>query len=110
MLAICASGWVNERTYWMKAWMSPTVMARRAARYPPSTAITTYDTLPTKPMIGIIRPDRNCDFHAEAYRTSLNPSNRATLAASALNALATRCPPYISSTCPLTCPRYSCCS
>ena len=26
MLAICVIGWVNERTYWMKAWISPMAM------------------------------------------------------------------------------------
>ncbi len=26
MLAIWEIGWVNERTYWMKAWISPMVM------------------------------------------------------------------------------------
>jgi hypothetical protein len=35
MLAIWVIGWVNERTYWMNAWISPTVIALRIASQPP---------------------------------------------------------------------------
>ena len=38
MLAICVIGWVNERTYWMKAWISPTVMV------PLDRQVTAQDT------------------------------------------------------------------
>jgi len=32
MLASWVIGWVKERMYWMKAWISPMVMALRTAR------------------------------------------------------------------------------
>ena len=40
------SGIENLREYWMKAWMSPIVMAPLATRRPPTTATITYWRLP----------------------------------------------------------------
>ncbi len=39
--ASCVRGWVKWRTYWMKAWMSPTVMAFCTASHPPRTLTAT---------------------------------------------------------------------
>ena len=33
----------------------------------PTTQTATYPRLPIKVMSGIIRPDKNCDFHALVY-------------------------------------------
>ena len=41
---------------------------------------------------------------------SLNLLNFLSDSRSRLNAFIMTCPPYISSTCPLMCPRYSCCA
>ncbi|MBV6393464.1 MAG: hypothetical protein KPEEDBHJ_02705 [Anaerolineales bacterium] len=40
-------------------------------------------------MIGIIMPERNCDFHAESYRMLFDWSNLAMLSASPLKAFMT---------------------
>jgi len=42
-------------------------------------------------MIGIIMPDKNCDFQAEPYNVSFNSSNCSTLRASPLKAFTTMC-------------------
>ena len=57
-------GWVKFFTYWMNAWISPTVMAPWAANMLPESATPTYPRLPTKFITGIISPERNCDFQA----------------------------------------------
>ena len=41
ILAVWAIGWVNCLEYWMKAWMSPSFSAFRAAMMPPTTQMTT---------------------------------------------------------------------
>ena len=41
MPAICPSGWVNSREYWMKAVASPRLMLPEATRRPPTTAMPT---------------------------------------------------------------------
>ena len=105
MLAIWVMGWVNWRTYWMNAWMSPTVMAPPSDRKPPSTQMATYPRLPAKFISGIMTPPRNWLFHAAVYSWSLRASNVRTLSSSPQKAETTVCPPYISSTCPFTWPR-----
>ena len=55
-------GEVKDRTYWTKAWMSPTLMPPPEAMAAPMMQTTTYPTLPMKPMAGWIRPERNWDF------------------------------------------------
>ncbi len=58
--ATCVSGIENWREYWMKAWMSPTVIAPLATRIPPTTATITYCRLPMNIVHGCIRLDMNC--------------------------------------------------
>ena len=53
------SGIENWREYWMNAWMSPTVIAPLATRRPPTTATSTYWTLPMNIVSGCIRLDMN---------------------------------------------------
>ena len=45
--------------------MSPTVMRPCTAKIAPAMATATYPKLLTKPMIGIMRPERNCERHAD---------------------------------------------
>ena len=59
------------------------------ARTPPNKHTATYPTFPTNPVIGCIKPEKNCDFQAELYKSLLYSSNLATEAASPLNALTT---------------------
>ncbi len=54
------SGIENWREYWMKAWMSPTLMPPLATRMPPTTATSTYCTLPMNIVTGCMRLDMNC--------------------------------------------------
>ena len=53
-------------------------------------------------MIGIIIPERNCDFHADLYRISLVSSKVLITSSSLLKTLTTSCPPNVSSTWPFT--------
>ena len=39
--AICETGWLKLRTYWMKLWMSPTEITPAAAYPLPSTTVAT---------------------------------------------------------------------
>ena len=48
----------------MKAWMSPIRTWPWIASQPPITATATKPRLPMIIIAGIIRPERNCDFHA----------------------------------------------
>src|SRR4051795_13114377 len=57
--ANCVNGMEKLREYWMKAWMSPTVMAPDATRKPPTTATITYWMLPMNIVTGCIRLDMN---------------------------------------------------
>ena len=57
--ATWVSGIENWREYWMKAWMSPIVMAPLATRRPPTTATITYWRLPMNIVSGCIRLDMN---------------------------------------------------
>ena len=54
------SGIENVREYWMKAWMSPRLIAPLATRSPPTTATITYCTLPMNIVSGCMRLDMNC--------------------------------------------------
>ena len=54
------SGIENWRAYWMNACMSPTLMAPLAIRRPPTTAMSTYCTLPRNIVAGWMRLDMNC--------------------------------------------------
>ncbi len=53
-------GMANEREYWMNACTSPTVMAPLDTRSPPTTATSTYWTLPKNIVSGCMRLDMNC--------------------------------------------------
>ena len=57
--AICVSGWVNWREYWMKAWMSPMRDGARDTRSPPTTAMATKLRLPMNIMAGWMSPEMN---------------------------------------------------
>ena len=59
------------------------------ARTPPNKHTATYPTFPTNPVIGCIKPEKNCDFQALSYKLSLYSLNCSTEAASPLNALTT---------------------
>ncbi len=41
MPAICPSGWLNSREYWMNAVTAPRVICPLATRRPPTTAMPT---------------------------------------------------------------------
>ncbi len=70
-LANCVIGRVKERTYWMKAWISPTVIIRRIANQPPRMTTATYPRLPIRPITGIMMLEKNCAFQAAPYSVSL---------------------------------------
>jgi hypothetical protein len=53
------SGIEKLRAYWTKACTSPTVIAPLETRSPPTTATSTYCTLPRKNVSGCIRLDMN---------------------------------------------------
>ena len=78
--------------------MSPTPIVFFIAKYPPNIDTPTYPKLPTNCIIGIIIPDKNCDFQADSYKTPLALSNSSIAFSSPLNTLTTLCPPYNSST------------
>ena len=61
-------------------------------------------------MMGGIRPERNCDFHADSRSMSLVASNSFTVASSRPNAFTTAWPENVSSTCPLILPSSVCCA
>ena len=79
------------------------------ARNPPEIATDTYPRFPTNIITGCIIPEKNWDFHADLYRTSLVSLNCLIRSFSLSKDFTTKCPPYVSSTCPLICPKYSCC-
>ena len=103
--AIWFIGCVNCLLYCIKLWIFPTVIFPCIAKKPPSIAIATYPIFPIKFIIGCINPDKNCDFHADLYKTSFASSNFFTAFSSPLNAFTIVCPPYISSTWPFPCPK-----
>ena len=53
------SGIEKVREYWMKACTSPTEIAPDATRMPPTTATSTYCTLPRNIVSGCMRLDMN---------------------------------------------------
>ena len=69
-------------TYWMNAWMSPTVIMPCTANTLPMMATTTYPKLPMTSMTGRMRPLRNCDFHALSYSFSFVALNSSMAACS----------------------------
>ena len=108
--AVWAIGCINDLTYWMNASISPTCILFLIAKKPPIIATITYPKLPINVIIGIIIPDKNCDFQAELYNVSLNLSNSSIAFSSPLKAFIILWPLYISSICPLVWPKYSCCA
>ena len=62
--AVWAIGCINDLIYWTKDKISPTSITFLIVNHPPSIDTITYPKLPTKVIIGIIIPDKNCDFHA----------------------------------------------
>ena len=60
-------------------------------------------------IIGIINELENCAFQPASNNWLFNVLNSATLSASPLNAFTIKWLPYISSICPFTWPKYSCC-
>ena len=93
----------------MNATITPNSILPSMASAAPTTHTTTYPKLPTKFMIGIIRPDRNWLFQPETYRSLLYFSKRLMESSSPQYALTTVWPEYISSTCPFTSPSAICC-
>ena len=79
---IIEASWVrgieNVREYWMNACTSPTVMAPLATRRPPTTATSTYCTLPMNMVSGCIRLDMNWAPKAASWSVSLVVRKRAS--------------------------------
>ena len=69
--ANCESGCVKKRMYSMNATMTPNSMRPLIASHAPTTHTTTYPRLPTRFIIGIIKPERNWLFHPDSYRSLL---------------------------------------
>ena len=72
------SGCENWRVYWIIACTSPTVMAPVEMRSPPTTAISTYWTLPMNIITGWIRLDTNCAPKLASWSASFSSPNRAS--------------------------------
>ncbi len=107
MLAIEAtwvSGWVNCREYWMKAWMSPIVIAPADTCSPPITAMATKFRLPRNIIVGWMMPDTNCAPNPAWNSSSLVSANRASTSPCRPNALTRAWPVNASSTCALSMP------
>ena len=68
------------------------------AKYPPATATPTYPIFDIKFITGCIKPDKNCDFHAELYNSEFAFSNSFDTFSSPLNTFTMFSPPYIYST------------
>ena len=64
------SGIEKVREYWTNAWTSPTLMAPLATRSPPTTATSTYCTLPRNMVAGCIRLDMNWAPKDDSYSSS----------------------------------------
>ena len=59
MAAICVSGCVNWREYWMNAWMSPTFIVPVDTLMPPMTAMARKFRLPRNMVAGCTQPEMN---------------------------------------------------
>ena len=75
----------------------------------PTTHTATKAKFPTKFMIGIIAPDKNCDFQALEYSFLLIALNSPPFSFSALKSFTTLCPEYTSSICAFMSARDFCC-
>ena len=102
--AICVTGCVNWREYWMNAVTSPSVICPDATRTPPMTQIATYCRLPTNIMIGIISPDRNCARRETSVKEALVDANAASTCGPRPKTLTSSCAVNASSICPLSVP------
>ena len=69
------SGMEKVREYWMKAWMSPTLIAPLATRRPPTTATITYCRLPRNMVAGCMRLDMNWAPNDDSYSSSFFSRN-----------------------------------
>ncbi len=74
----------------------------------PTTNMSTYDSEPTKVIIGVISPDKNCDLLSLTYSLSLTPPNLRRAPCLPLYALTTSKCAYVSSICPFISPSCSC--
>ena len=69
--------------------MSPTAILPCIVKYPPKIATATYPTFPIKFVTGYIKPDRNCDLHADLYNTLFAFINSSVAFSSPLKAFTT---------------------
>ena len=108
--ATWVSGCVNWREYWMKAWMSPMVMAPDETRRPPTTAMATKLRLPMNVIAGWISPDANCAPKLAWYSSSFLAANRSSTSCCRPKALTSAWPVNVSSTCALSAPVWRHCA
>ena len=91
-------GWVNWREYWMKAWMSPMVIAPDDTRRPPITAMATKFRLPRNIIAGWIVPEMNCAPKLASNSSSFLSANRFSTSRWRPNTLTSEWPVNASST------------